>query len=471
MADNGYGPDNGDIPIIVTEDHLTKLLAADVHPHVHFEGLATIDRRALEKGVKELESSQTVHELVGTTEKLTSHWVQSGLFRRAFYNLEPAADGGSKDVVVNIEVEEARPSKSIGVFTTDGAVPEIRAGLKNILGGKYSLELNYIPPTARLHSWSCSLVSNVPWLGRTAEYYLGTRTETKTLHPADAERVDELRATARNDESSLSVGYQRRSMAARNMTDVPDSLRKDFECHGKAYVRHEMNINRTKSHSAPILNQIYPLPVAGYELNVTSEVCGGILGGLPCFHKWEGQFTKFWSITPLVSFQWGCKLGSIEPLSKGRIPLSDRLFLSHRHVRGYKTIGPSTFDNVGDTTRFAATGGNALWATTASLNFPFLGFPTNGMAAMHLFADWGNLRMINTIKELTNAKEWLSTSKGSVGVGIVITRIPLLGITPNGRFELNFSLPLKTGKAGGPDQSRLFDKVKFGLVWSSVLSM
>lgn len=52
--------------------------------------------------------------------------------------------------------------------------------------------------------------------------------------------------------------------------------------------------------------------------------------------------------------------------------------------------------------RIVALGGNALWATSLSLNFPFLFFPHNGLAAMHFFANAGNLRYVDSFSALTD---------------------------------------------------------------------
>lgn len=472
--------------IMLTPEQISALLQAEADVHVKVTGLSRIDRKVVDKLISHVVSSATIGDAVREADQAVSQWLAAGLFKRADYSLEPPQEATNRDVVVHFRVEEGRPQRSIGVFTSEAALPEVRVGLSNLFGGKYSIQGTYVPPASKLHSWSLAVSSLVPWLGRSTEYSIGARTEAKTLHPADVERVEEIKATTRTQEGAFEIGFQRRTMAARDSHRIPRELLRDFVTHGKGFLRHEVHVDRTVKHQHPLLFDMYPLPVSGFDVSMISELCGSFLGGTSCFHKWECLGTRYWPVGPFCSLQWSAKLGSVAPLTpNSRVPLNDRLFLSQRHVRGYKSIGPSTFDLFTDAatgegcrmTRYAPTGGNALAASSLSFNFPFLLFPRNGMVAMHAFVDGGSLRWVRRASELLDVQAWRDSAKASAGFGLVITRLPLIGQIYNGRFELNVSVPLSVGSNGLPGlrattpDAQLFDTVKFGLTWSSSVSM
>ncbi|ORC90245.1 putative Tob55 [Trypanosoma theileri] len=464
----------------IAEDDINKVLDVPIRTHVRMRGIEKIHPRVISRDLEAIKRSETIAEITNNMNEAKTRWTHMGFFRSVKFNLEPTFDGEANDVCVHIDVEESRPTKSIGVFTTETIVPELTFSLENIFGARYSLTGNYVPPTSRTHAISFSVRSNVPFLGQTAEYYIGERSENKTFHPASSEKVEEIRATSKNEKngfsSELSIGFQRRLLVSKEKRKLSNDLLDDFKKTLKGFIRHDLALSNAEYHADPFLCNMYPLPINGGQLSLKNELAGGPLGGQFTFIKSELQTAKYWPLGPFFSFQWNLKLAGIWSYNQGRIPLNDRLFLSSCHVRGFKSIGPSTIENVKkEGGRFAATGGNALWATSMSINFPFLFFPNNGMAAMHLFANIGNLKMVKSHIELMDIGEWLRTSAASMGLGIVVTRIPLFGVAPNGRLELNFSVPVGIDKTGNirfeNGNKNLFDRIKFGLTWSSAFSM
>jgi hypothetical protein len=475
----------------ISQQDVQTLLATQARIHVKFDGLQRIDPVVLQRRIASITSSQTVGQALGASEAALQEWKEAGFFRDgSSFHLEPfsesSQDVNSKDVLLCFDVEEARAQKSGGVFATESAVPEVRLALKNVFGGRYSAQLNYIPPASRLHSWTLSVQSRVPWIGTSAEYSVGAATEKKLLHPADVERIEEVKAVTFTEDSKVTLGFQQRAMAARDQTRMPSSILSDFPKHTKGYLKYEVTMHRAAYRQHPVLYQMYPLPVGGFDAYMMSEVCGGLLGGSACFHKWECQLTRYWSLGHFLSMQSGLRVGTVSPFfPNAPVPLNDRFFLSQRHVRGYKSVGPSTFDDGvkaadgGLSTRFAPTGGTAVIAGTTSLNFPLPFYPSNGMVAMHLFADGGALRMIRKFSEMIDWRQWWDASRFSVGGGLVLTRVPFVGAIPDGRFELNWSLPVRVEQwapfklAFSPSnrETRLFESLKFGLTWSSAVAL
>ncbi|KAK7200300.1 Tob55 [Novymonas esmeraldas] len=462
----------------ISEDDLRSAMKMPIRTHVRVLGLERTHPSVLARDLETIKRCRTMQDAVVAVTELRSRWISMGIFRSVQYNFEPTADGQSDDVCVRLDVVEEKPKKSIGVFTTDSSIPEITVALDNILGARYSVKGNYIPPASRIHSASFSFLSNVPFLGQSAEYYVGRRTENKTYHLANAERVEEVKATTTSRKgtlaSELTVGFQRRTLLTKHTENVPPADSADFAATDKGYIRHQLTATNVAHHANPFLYNMYPLPIYGSQVSLCNEFAGGPAGGDFTFFKSEVQGSKYVPLGPFFSLQLSAKLAGIYPFFGGRIPLNDRLFLSNCHIRGFKSVGPSTLDWGQSVGRFAATGGNALWATSVSLNFPFLFFPNNGIASMHLFANAGNLRMVDSLDALKDGYRWLRECACSVGAGIVVTRIPLFGVAPSGRFELNMSVPIGVDKEGNfvfrNGRKSLFDRFRFGLVWSSNFS-
>ncbi|KAG5490372.1 hypothetical protein JKF63_00492 [Porcisia hertigi] len=462
----------------ISDDDLKAALKLPIRAHVRLVGIERTHPDVVARDLETIKRCSTMQEAVEAVTAIRSRWISEGIFRNVQYNFEPTADGGKSDVCVRLDVVENKPKKSIGVFTTDTALPEITVALENVLGSRYSLKGNYVPPASRIHSISFSFLSNVPLVGQKGEYYIGRKTENKTYHLASAERVEEVKATATNRKGKLgsefSVGFQRRTLLTRHMENIPAEDAVDFSPTDKGYVRHQLTTTDVAHHANPYLYNMYPLPIYGSEVSICNELAGGPIGGDFSFLKSELQGSKYVPLGPFFSLQLSAKLAGIYPFFGSRIPLNDRLFLSNCHVRGFKSIGPSTLDWGNNVNRFAATGGNALWATSLSLNFPFLFFPNNGIASMHLFANAGNLRMVESFGALKDGYRWVRDCACSVGAGIVITRIPIFGVAPSGRFELNMCIPLGVDNEGNivcrNGRKSLFDRWRFGLVWSSNFS-
>ncbi|CCW59687.1 unnamed protein product [Phytomonas sp. EM1] len=466
------------LPVKINENDIKAALDVKIRPHVRIVGALNTHPKVIANDLEAIKKCDSIQAVTAAMEEIKNRWANLGIFRTVNYNFEPTQNGEENDVCVRIDVEESKPKKSIGVFTTDSSLPEVTIAFENVLGGRYSIKGNYIPPASRVHSLSFSLLSNVPFIGQNAEYYIGRRTESKAFHAANAEHIEEVKATTQTRKfgilSDLTIGFQQRTLVAKNKSSLPETLLCDFRTTSKGYIRHELAFSRVAYHANMHLYNMYPLPIYGHNINLTNELAGSIMAGSFDFLRSEFQCCKYWPLGPFFSFQWSAKLAGIYPFMKSHIPLNDRLFLSNYHVRGFKSIGPSTLD-FGPSQQFAATGGNALWATSLNLNFPLLFFPNNGLAAMHVFVNAGNLRMVETFRQFQDAYSWFRKCACSFGMGIVITRIPLFGISPSGRFELNLSVPLGIDKHGNiafrNGDSNIFDKIKFGLVWSSNLSI
>ncbi|KAG8343069.1 putative Surface antigen [Trypanosoma vivax] len=464
----------------VVEKDIKESLHLPVRAHVRVRGIEKLHPRVISRDLEAIKRSRTIFDITNNMNEAKSRWVRLGIFNDVKFNLEPTFDGAPDDVCVHIDVVESKAKKTFGVYTTETILPELTLSLENIFGGRYSFSGSYAPPTSRLHAVSFSMHSNVPFLGQRGEYFVGRRIENKVYHPATSEKIEELKAVTKNEKqnisSELSIGFQRRILASIDKHELSEDFAKDFKTTFKGFITHDFGFSNVMYHADPYLCNMYPLPIQGSQLNLKNEIAGGILGGEFNFLKSEVQTAKYWPLGPFCSLQWNAKLAGIWSYNRTRIPLNDRLFLSSSHIRGFKSVGPSTIDGgVKRGGRFAATGGNALWATSVSLNFPFLLFPDNGLMAMHLFANIGNLKMLHDSSELFNVYHWLRTCAASFGFGIVVTRIPLLGIAPNGRFELNFSIPFCFDERGNVNyrshNKNLFDHVKFGLTWSSAFSM
>lgn len=465
----------------IKEADILRALPVKIRTHVRVSGLENIAPKVIAKDLEAIKRCENLEQVQLTVAAIESRWQRLGLFNSVQYNLEPTVDGNNNDVCVHVHVKENKPKKSIGLFTTDTALPEVKVSLDNIFGGRYSISGNYVPPTTRMKSLAFSLFSNVPFIGQSSEYSIEQRTESKYYQLASSERVNEIRAVTNNKKgvmsSEVTLGFQQRCMVAGVGQDqIPPELAQDFTNTEKGYIRHRLSLSNEAYHANPYLYNMYPLPIYGSSTHFTNEFAGGALGGKYTFLKSELQTTRYWPIGPFLSIQWSAKLAGIYPFFASRVPLNDRLFLSNCHVRGFKCIGPSTLDWEKPRERYAATGGNALWATSVSLNFPFIGFPNNGIAAMHIFANAGNLGMFDSISSASqNISKFVSGCAASVGGGIVITRIPLFGAAPSGRLELNYSIPVGVTKDGSltmrNGNPNLFDNFRVGLVWSSNLSL
>lgn len=460
------------------EEFISRSLDLRIVPHIRVNGLKRINTKVIEKDLEAVKHWSTLRDVTLALEEASEKWRSLGFFKDVKYFFQPMEESSPNDVCVNVEVTELPAQKQLSIMTTESAYPEINASLENIFGGRYSVKGSYISPASRMHAVSLSAVSNAPFLGNSGEYSLGHYTEKKNFHFASAERVFEVKAVGRNQKgcvgSEFTVGFQRRHLIPVNKEDILKEDMVDFGTTYKGYVRHNLTLSKVNYHNHPVLFQMYPLPISGTVIQLRNEVAGFKMGGDFNFFKSEVQGTKLWCLGPFFTLNWSTRLGAIvtdwrQPNT--RVPLNDRLFLAGSHVRGFKAIGPSTLDRLNTASRFAAEGGNALWASSLSLSFPFIGFPQNGFAAMHVFANAGNLRQVRSFSQLTDYWKWFRECACSVGAGIVVTRIPLLGVLPSGRFEVNFAVPLGMTKNGdvttrnGP--SELFERVRFGLVWSS----
>lgn len=465
-----------------------------IRAHVVVDGLKKTKESVVSRDIAAVEKCTTFSTIVEALERSRVRWLRSGMITEFHYDFEPAADAGPDDVIVVLRLAEVPASQEIGVFTSHSAVPELRANLVNIFGRGYGLQAQYTPPAGNSHAWSVKAVSHTPplGLGHRLELSIGQEKQSYAFHPADAEIIEEAKVTVdyhtRRTFQSFIGGFSRRKLLAAESYGFPAVITDEFTTTVKAFVRHEWRFLNTVTHFNPRLFHMYPLPVAGQDLHLVNEFSGGPLGGDVASLRHELHAMQHILIHPLLSLDIGLRLGAVwgfgGDTARRRVRLNDRLFLGWRHIRGYRTVGPNTLspefhsdDASRDAvTRLAACGGNALWALSATLNLPFPLLPDNGFVSTHLFANAGNLKLFHTVSDFSSQwQDFFLNPAMSVGAGLVITRLPLLGSLPSGRLEVNFALPIvRDGITGSwkttPADSRFFDQVKFGLVWSSTVS-
>ena len=470
--------------VYLSQEMFTKFinLKKRVHPHVKVDGLRRYKSVVVDREVRKMEACSSIQELVGTIEEARERWIKTDLFQHVGYNFEPVQGGAATDILVRLELDEKAAKQEFGVFTTDSAVPELRMKFYNILRRGYSFQMQYIPPSAKTHSWTMQAISYTPWLGDRFEVSVGDNKTQLAWHPAEAEKISEVKATIERSSKkwfeSLTAGYQRRELASRDMATFPFGIARDIGVPSvKHYLRHELRYTNTMSHRHPMLYEAYPLPIWGTEAHITSDLSGGPLGGDVSLLAQEARLTKYIPVHPLANISLSGRVGAVWNLGSDRIRLNDRLFLGWRHLRGHLAVGPSTFtDEFSDgdpvaVQRFAATGGNLLWALSASLNMPFLPFPQN-MVAMHLFANVGNLAWLPNRQQLVDRwHELFQKPAASIGAGFIVSKLPVFGnVLPSGRLEFNVSLPVTVGADGisfAPENPNLFNRFRFGLIWAS----
>lgn len=499
MPDVQKKVDQSPSPLPLTAQDVERLLHLNskIVTRVVVEGLKNTRKSIVQRELTKLEHSRTMRDIIMNCEAAKERWLtMGGVFKDVNCLLEHGekkskSNSEKEEVTIRVQFDEAKSTKSFGVFTTEMAAPEFKLEMTNVFGGAYSFVANFIPSALHSQSWSLAAVSNAPLIGDRCEYNVGARKEALTYHPADFARIEEAKIELAKGNSALmhklTLGLQRREFTASGESaSLPEFLTQDFPKSQKTFVKHELNLSAGGYHAHPELFSMYPLPIAGSEVNWVNEFATKFLGGETSFWRSEMQFTKAWLLHPFASLAVSARIGAVCPLfGDSRVRLNDRLFLNWRHVRGYKGIGPSNFeersskeelqDSFALCTKYAATGGTALWALSTSLNMPLPFFPKNGFFAFHLFANIGNVSNIFSASVLKCKLGSLFTdADASVGAGLIATRIPLLGILPNGRFELNFSVPLsiRNGSLACKAQHpTLFDRVKFGLVWCSQYPM
>lgn len=457
---------------------------ARIRPHVALEGLKRVQSGLLNKEVDRIRSCRSVGELLHLVEEGRDRWMRMGLFNKVDYNFEAVTTTSTTgDLLVKFFIDERKAKQEFSVFTSDSGAPELRFKLWNLLGRGYSVEANFVPKSQSAHSWHFSARTPNPWLGDHFEISCGINKNLFSLRPADGERVEELKATLeshrKNSSQALVWGWNRRQLAARDPHTLPPKVSRDIgPLTQKVFLRHEYRFSRVFHHVHPLLYQMYPLPIAGTDVHLSNEISGGPFGGDVSKLTQELSFTRHVPLHPLLSFSLQGRLGCVWNLGHDSF-LNDRLFLGWRNIRGFESVGPSTLSpewregaNPWDVIRYAAVGGNALWALSSSLNFPLPFIPTNGVLACHLFANVGNNCWIPTLKDLQNRwKELFHGPAASVGAGLVLTQVPILGnIFPSGRLEFNVQVPVQW-RDGSLDfnasNPSLFRRFRFGLIWTS----
>eukprot|EP00758_Cryptobia_borreli_P003207 Tbor_TRINITY_DN3608_c0_g1::TRINITY_DN3608_c0_g1_i1::g.220::m.220/K07277/SAM50, TOB55, bamA; outer membrane protein insertion porin family len=468
------------IDLDLTDEMTFALLEKEVVPYVNFSGLKRVHRQVLEKEINAIMECSNMKELFKSVERARYRWIYIGVFDDIKLSFEPIKDASPKEICVHFHVEERKPTRQIGAFTSDASIPEVSASLNNLWNSRYTLTGKYIPPAARAHAFSMSLTSNVPFFGRTSEYHCGIRMEERLKNLAAAEKVEEVKMVTtdveENTTKQITFGLQRRHTACRDMHELPERFRSQLGQNMKAYASHNYHYTTEEFHPHPALYSMYPLPIGGFSLYAGNEIGMDPNSRNPVW-KSDFQWSRHLLLHPLLVLTLGVKVG-LAASATGQIPINDRLFLGWRHVRGYTSIGPSTAQKGSEgepiVAKYSATGGNALWASTASLNFPMPLIPSNGLLTMHMFANVGNCDYFTSIPDLRQRIDSLFRDACfSFGGGIVITQMPFFGVLPSGRFEFNVSYPMYFGKDTSTfieRQRGLFDRFRFGLIWSSASS-
>jgi hypothetical protein len=446
-----------------------------------------------------------------------------------------AAGGRDRNLVVRFDVDEQRAKWDIGVMTSLTGVPEVNFSAKNIAGYPYSLSLGYLPSTSTIPSGELRLTSLFPALGDRCDYVIGRRIETRLTSNrpcpiADNEVVTEAKVVMSTDDSqlassTLTVGLQDRSLAVRDLKDQPDALAKDYRSDTKLFARWSWRLANVGYHADPRLQSRYGLPVAGYAItnrleafssNALTTSASTAATAPNLFLKHEFQLAKFFRLLPEVVLDLNVTCGSVFNVksfvefaqgSRGTptpaasaigawtdldVPLADRLYASGRQVRNYRAIGPSNVDYHAAVAEAAArdpsvlphkapkffrsVGGDAMWAASAVLNFPFLLYP-NEFIGNHLFANVGHVHRFGSVANAVANWRDLFRADGvvaSVGGGVVLTKLPgMFSTLGAGRFEVNWAMPFalrdKTWTLGNTTTGpTLFQQIKWGLHWTNL---
>jgi hypothetical protein len=284
--------------------------------------------------------------------------------------------------------------------------------------------------------------------------------------------------------------------AAPHLRALPRWLHPHFAPSTKVFVKYTAAFSTVRYLPEPYYN-VFSLPVGGTSFAAAAEVAGGLLGGDTALCKGEVQVTHHRTLLPWVVLDVSARAGAAVGLgaasgsggdglgsaaaadAPGRgwaaLRANDRFFLNWRNVRGFLAVGPNTSHEAylrGEPAprRFRLLGGNALWAASASVNFPFPLWPSNGVVCGHIFANAGNLALVESLTHLwASLGEFLAQPVASVGCGLVAMQIPSMGPVPNGRLELNVSVPVG-GLGAGPAAASpwVFDRVRWGLHWTSL---
>lgn len=315
--------------------------------------------------------------------------------------------------------------------------------------------------------------------------------QRRRLVPKDATATHSLAAivTSTSNDSALSWLQQQNYLTWRG---VPSWLQHHFAPSTKCFLKYELRYS-TVQHLPRPWYDVFSLPVSGTDFCGTAEVAGGLLGGSSSLAKAEVQCIHHRTLFPFVVLDLGLRggfcagLGGSEWVGQDArwgdsLALVDRFYLNWRNVRGFLAVGPNTNTEAemrgeGDNPprRFRCLGGNAVWAASATVNFPFPLWPSNGIVSSHIFANVGNLALMeNAAHAAASLADFFGNPKASVGCGLTAMQIPSLGPVPNGRLELNFSLPVLSGEGGGNGTGVslaspwVFDKIRWGLHWTSL---
>ena len=520
---------------------------APVAPHVALDGLQRVRHGTVAPTAGGVLRAGSLDRALLEAMRFKERWEGTGLFDDVAFSLEPLADGAPQDVLFRFHMTERRAKQEVGVTTTDTMVPEVKAQWFNLFGRAWDLNLFFTPASNVLQrsSGNFSLVSHAPWLGgRRWEVYAGRHVETRlaarrSLPIADSDETTEARVqwdlagppsgptSFSRWTHSLTAGLQLRRLHAADASSYPAADRLELGDNTKAYVRWAARHSTAVSHQHPFFASVYSLPVAGHFLQATAEVAGAGAVGDAHHVKAEVQAVKFVPLLGGVTLDLNAYAGQVWSLDhlraaalgpgalrsptasagpsaaaaaaadsgvtasvllgrghdRSRVRLADRLFLSWRHVRGYRATGPanvaadgSPFDAADVPRVFRPMGGNAAWALSASLNLPFLLWPDNGSVATHVFANAGQCRAYaHGVKEfLADPASLLQHPDCSVGAGFVITRFPqMFSPLRAGRFEVNWSVPVSFGtdwslRFNEALNPRLFKSFRWGLHWTAL---
>lgn len=456
--------------------------------------------------------------------------------------------GRDPNVVVRYTVTEARTGWDLGIMTSASAVPELQLKVRNLLHRPYSLSCMLLPSNAAVPSGEFRLSSLLPAFGRRCEYVFGRRVENRLTSNrpcpiADAETVTEARVDMTaggglvgvdaSNTRSVSFGMQDRSLAVREHAELPAELQALYGSDSKFFWRSTVRSATAVFHEDERLRRLYGLPIGGYVLNSRAEVfCAtkaaddGAAGSSSAtasddaattlrllnnsFLKYEVQGTKFIQLLPAVvldlsaafgavfsaasvlqacdATNWLSAAGADTPAAVTSCPpLADRLFASWRHVRGFRSLGPTSLDvhrarypQMPPPKAFRSLGGDCMWACSAVLNAPLPVYPDNGFVGMHLFANAGHVHSFGSARAALRSWRDLFTTDGvaaSVGAGLCVTGMPaMFSAIGAGRLEVNVAFPFTLrGGAFAPRRDLfdgsvpgLFERVKWGVHWTSL---
>eukprot|EP00760_Papus_ankaliazontas_P011198 PhM_4_TR14675/c0_g1_i1/m.2287 len=495
-------------PIHITEEHFYRLLQYPykINVGVYPTGFDKYrSHRFVDRAMLSVARAKSMQDALYRTDELRERFNETGLFSSVDTTFEPASEGGN-NVIVRVGVKESRGRREFGVSTDTSGTPEIKLSWASLFHRPYTAVLEVLPTNLNRSASAATakIQSYDPWFGRIAEYGVTqSNVSHVAVHSADVESRAEAnvtvhagRPTFRHSFSFLATHSSLRSTSHEG-TIPREILKVCGTSRLRNAVRYELHQSALEGHTDPYLQRGYAHAVRGHDFRLKVAKYGGAaLGGDAEGVSAEVFAAKHFLLHPLLTLGvWGRVGGCLPGTPGGDVHLLDRVFMNGQTVRGYRYVGPydarGVPESLHDIRNSGAKGGAGarvvdqlggrfMAALSTSLSFPVLPSVFQGIFAGHVFYNAGVVSTEHTVERAMSTTPWCH----SVGAGLVLNQLPVVGAIPFGRIEFNLSLPLvkKSTTASGGDggavsvpgtcwevltrpNPRIFDRVKFGINW------